>query len=69
MGIIPLEPSWLEHLREEFSKPYMKSLRRFLQEQRVAGKIIYPEVSEYFAALNATPFANVQVIIRSGSLS
>ena len=63
MGIIPLEPSWLEHLSEEFSKPYMKSLRRFLQEQRVAGKIIYPEVSEYFAALNATPFANVKVII------
>ena len=63
MGVIPLEPSWLEHLREEFSKPYMQSLRCFLQEQRVAGKVIYPGVSEYFAALNATPFANVKVII------
>ncbi len=63
MGDILLESSWLEHLREEFSMPYMASLRFFLQEQRAIGKVIYPRGSEYFAAMNATPFDNVKVII------
>ncbi|MFL2529892.1 MAG: uracil-DNA glycosylase [Candidatus Azotimanducaceae bacterium] len=63
MGNILLDPSWLEHLSEEFSKPYMESLRSFLQGQKASGKVIYPRSSEYFAAMDATPFSKVKVVI------
>ena len=63
MGNILLDPSWLEHLSEEFSKPYMESLRSFLQDQKASGKVIYPRSSEYFAAMDATPFSKVKVVI------
>ena len=63
MGNILLDPSWLEHLSEEFSKPYMESLRSFLQGQKASGKVIYPRSSEYFAAMDSTPFSKVKVVI------
>ena len=39
---IKLEPSWKEALRAEFDQPYMAELRNFLQQERAAGKEIYP---------------------------
>lgn len=60
---IKLEPSWKAKLQSEFAKPYMTELKSFLQEQYARKKTIYPRGPEYFAALNATPFDQVKVVI------
>jgi uracil-DNA glycosylase len=60
---VQLEPGWLEQLAPEFDLPYMVSLRDFLVAEKAAGKVIYPAGSEYFNALNSTPFESVKVVI------
>jgi uracil-DNA glycosylase len=58
-----IEASWLARLRPEFEKPYMNELRQFLRTQYKAGKKIYPQKENYFAAFNLTPFDQVKVVI------
>jgi len=60
---IELEPSWLEVLEDEFSKPYMVLLRKFLKDEKEAGYKIYPKGSDIFNAFNKTPFNKVKVVI------
>ena len=60
---IKMEDSWKQRLLPEFSKPYMMQLREFLQQQKNAGKVIYPKGTEYFNAFNLTPFDQVKVVI------
>ncbi|NOZ91328.1 MAG: uracil-DNA glycosylase [Epsilonproteobacteria bacterium] len=60
---INLESSWLEVLKEEFSKPYMQELKKFLVEEKQKGKIILPKGSLWFNALNSTPLDKVKVVI------
>lgn len=60
---IQLDASWKTHLAAEFDKPYMSELREFLRVEISAGKTIYPKGSEYFQALNSTPFDKVSVVI------
>ena len=60
---IKLHPSWLPALEEEFAKPYMTSLKAFLQGQKQQGKVIYPAGANWFAAFNHTPFDQVKVVI------
>ncbi len=62
-GQIKLDPSWLNVLGSEFAKPYMTKLRQFLLTEKKGGKIIYPQGSEYFNALDSTPFDQVKVVI------
>lgn len=63
MSEILLEPSWLERLRQKFDQDYMKQLKAFLQQEKAAGKSILPASSQWFAALNATPFERVKVVV------
>lgn len=60
---VQLENSWKNHLLKEFEKPYMTDLRAFLRQEIGAKKVIYPRGTEYFAALNHTPFEKVKVVI------
>jgi len=60
---IQLEPSWLEELRGEFEQEYMHTLRQFLQQRREQGAQIYPRPSQWFSALDSTPFKQVKVVI------
>ena len=60
---IQLENSWKTRLLPEFQKNYMKDLKVFLQEELKQNKNIYPKGSEYFSALNLTPFEKVKVVI------
>ncbi len=60
---IELEPSWKNKLQVEFEKDYMKNLKSFLQIQKTKKKEIFPLGSEYFAALNLTPFDKVKIVI------
>ena len=60
---IKLDASWKEALRDEFEKPYMKSLGSFLRQEKAAGKVIFPPGPLIFNALNSTPLDKVKVVI------
>ena len=60
---VKLDPSWKETLSSEFGKPYMAKLKEFLVAEMRSGKTIFPKGSEYFNALNLTPFEQVKVVI------
>ncbi len=60
---IALEASWKARLAGEIEKPYMQNLRSFLKREKAAGKKIFPKGDEFFAALNATPFDQVKVVL------
>ncbi|MBI2399309.1 MAG: uracil-DNA glycosylase [Xanthomonadales bacterium] len=62
-GRVRLEPGWKARLAGEFEAPYLQQLRAFLVAERQAGKILYPAASNLFAALDATPFEQVKVVI------
>jgi len=62
-GDIKLEETWKLALEEEFSSPYMASLKQFLVAEKQAGKHIFPKGSEYFRALDLTPLDEVKVVI------
>jgi uracil-DNA glycosylase len=56
--------SWKAVVGAEFEKPYFKSLAQFLDDERQAfPSQIYPREDQVFAALNATPFENVNAVI------
>ncbi|MCK7597185.1 uracil-DNA glycosylase [Microbulbifer sp. CAU 1566] len=60
---IKIDPSWHQVLEAEFRKPYMEELRVFLQQERQAGKNIFPPGGQVFNAFNSTPFDQVKVVI------
>src|SRR5688572_30249018 len=60
---IRLEPSWKAHLAPLFETEGMQSLRGFLRDEKRAGKIVYPPGPQIFAALDATPYDKVKVVI------
>lgn len=61
--IIDLESSWLEPLAGEFEQPYMRQLRTFLEQEKAAGKRIFPKGNEFFEAFKQTPLPQVKVVI------
>lgn len=63
MPEIKLQSSWKAMLQDEFTKEYMQTLRRFLQNEKALGKMIYPKGGEYFRAMDLTPFEQVKVVI------
>jgi uracil-DNA glycosylase len=60
---LKLEPSWKARVGDHFDRPEMIALREFLLAEKRAGKRIYPPGPEIFAALDATPFDAVKVVI------
>lgn len=56
-------PDWLTQIGGEFSRPYMKALETFLEQEAQAGRVIYPGADEVFSALKITAFENVRVVI------
>jgi len=60
---VKLEDSWKRRLDGEFTKDYMVALKAFLTAEIAAGKCLYPHGTEYFSALDHTPFSAVKVVI------
>lgn len=60
---IQLEESWKKVLEGEFEEDYMKDLKKFLQQEKESGHIVYPPGSLIFNAFNHTPFDKVEVVI------
>ena len=60
---VRLEPGWKAQLAHTLDAPFMPDLRAFLVAERQAGKQIFPPSTQMFAALDATPFDQVRVVI------
>ena len=60
---LKLDASWKAHVGYFFERPEMKALGEFLRAEKANGKVIFPPGPEIFAALNATPFDQVKVVI------
>jgi uracil-DNA glycosylase len=60
---IQLEPSWKARVGDYLRRPAMQELAAFLRQRKAAGVRIYPAGGEIFAALDATPFDQVKVVI------
>lgn len=58
-----LPHSWQEPLADVCAKPEIDALVHYLQEREAAGATIYPAKQNIFAALKATPFDKVRVVI------
>lgn len=57
-----LEPGWRAALADQFDRPEMQQLQRFLIKQR--GHLpVYPQADEVFSALNLTSLEQVKVVI------
>jgi uracil-DNA glycosylase len=57
-----LPESWRAVLGEELGKPYFAELLEFVEKERSNGPV-YPPRDEVFAALEATPFEDVKVLV------
>lgn len=60
---VRLEPGWKARLGDYLQRPDMRALATFLRDEKSRGKRIYPAGSRIFAAFDATPFDQVQVVI------
>lgn len=60
---VRLEPGWKSRLLDAFADPAMGRLRAFLVHERERGRTIYPPARNIFAALDATPFDQVKVVV------
>ncbi|SFD09089.1 uracil-DNA glycosylase [Streptomyces aidingensis] len=57
-----LPGSWQSVLGEELTKPYFKELSDFVETERSRGPV-HPPREEVFAALEATPYDEIKVVI------
>lgn len=57
-----IENEWLPFLKEEFSKPYYKTLYNFVRDE-YSRVTVFPPSNEIFSALEETPINNVKVVI------
>ncbi|NDC36580.1 MAG: uracil-DNA glycosylase [Proteobacteria bacterium] len=55
--------TWRDALAGEREEPYFKEITKFVERERKNGKVIYPNTSEVFNALQLTPFDAVKVVI------
>jgi uracil-DNA glycosylase len=60
---LKLEPSWKARVGDYLQRSDMQALSDFLRSELRAGKTIYPPPKKIFAALDTTPFDDVNVVI------
>lgn len=60
--IVKIHPSWHEHLKEEFEKPYFTELTQFVKKEYV-DEVVYPPPKAIFRAFDLAPFDDVKVVI------
>lgn len=60
---VQLHPSWKSRVGDYLQRPAMQELAAFLRARKALGRTIYPRGGDMFAALDATPFEAVRVVI------
>ena len=63
MADVRLEPGWKSRVGDWFAREDMQQLALFLRQRRAAGAAVYPPGPRIFAALDATPFDAVKVVV------
>ena len=63
MSEIKLNPTWLDHLKDELATVRMKQLLEFLKQEIDLEKSIYPNRENIFSAFNETPFEQTKVVL------
>jgi uracil-DNA glycosylase len=65
MAFLPFDipQSWAVPLKEESHKPYFIQLRAFLEQEKLAGRTVFPPEDQIFQAMKLTPFDKVRVVI------
>ncbi len=63
MSEVQIEQSWKKLLNKEFEEAYFKNIKKFLKDEKEAGKVFYPKGNLIFNAFNLTPFEKVKVVI------
>jgi uracil-DNA glycosylase len=58
-----LKNTWLRELGNEFSKPYLIDLDKFLETRKAEGAVIFPKKDDIFRSLELTDFEDVKVVI------
>lgn len=56
-------PQWHEVLATEKQQAYFSDMLRYIAQQRLAGKVIYPDEEDVFNAFTLTPLESVKVVI------
>jgi len=59
---LPFNESWNTVLKDEFDKPYMQALSRFISEERTKYSV-FPPRSKVFEAFKQTDFDDLKVVI------
>ncbi|MDO5664432.1 MAG: uracil-DNA glycosylase [Bacteroidia bacterium] len=59
---VKIEESWKQRLKDEFEKPYFKSLTDFVR-QEYSTRTIYPPAKLIFNAFDECPFDKVKVVV------
>lgn len=62
-GRVRLEPSWKTRVGDYLLREDMQALSAFLRERKARGARVYPPGPRIFAALDATPFDKVKVVV------
>ncbi len=60
---LKIAESWQLRLKSEFEKPYFKSIKLAILNEKAKGKIVYPPSQFIFNAFDSTPFESVKVVI------
>jgi uracil-DNA glycosylase len=60
---IQLEPSWKARVGDYLARDDMRALSAFLRQRKASGTRVFPPGPEIFAALEATPFDAVKVVV------
>ena len=55
--------TWQAFINEQKALPYFQQLSAFVDNERRAGKVIYPPKADVFNAFNITPLENVRVVL------
>lgn len=55
--------TWAEAIGAEKSTPYFQAILARVQQEKAAGKVVYPPANEIFSAFALTEFAEVKVVI------
>lgn len=64
--MLPNSSSWFHILRVEYAQSYFKSMEKHINTAIEGGAIIYPSPSQYFRAMEFTPFHHIRVVIVGG---
>ncbi|MDQ3099497.1 MAG: uracil-DNA glycosylase [bacterium] len=59
---VRIDPSWKEHLKSEFDKPYFATLTSFVRNEYSIKKV-YPPPAQIFNAFDNCPWTKLKVVI------